>query len=184
MNKLQKAKYSVMYPYNQGAYFELPEEFKKNTDIVKICIVKNRNNVKRIASIVAEYLKYHNLTDQGSLEIIIMLKKLLNEDQKKIICFNLYEELLNRIVSGSTFEEIYAKYPNKVVLHYLIHKQLEMFFRTFKMDRSSEERIVDQFIQIYDQELGYYLFNHKNMLKRYVVPNIKKDKPIEKKLTI
>ena len=113
-----------------------------------------------------------------------MLKKLLNEDQKKTICFNLYEELLDRIVSGSTFEEIYAKYPNKVVLHYLIHKQLEIFFRTFKMDRSSEGRIVDQFIQIYDQELGYYLFNHQNMLKRYVVPNIKKDKPIEKKLTI
>ena len=177
MNSLKQAKYEVSFSGHAGSYFELPAQLKKKTDIVKICIVRYKDNVRQIASIFGEYLNYHDITDQGSLELIIMLKHMLDDKQKQVIGFYLYEDVLTTVVRSNTFEELYAKYKNKTVLNYLIDRQLIEYFNAFKINRTSVETIINDFINLYDPDLGFYLSEHKNMLNRFVISN-------EKKLTI
>ena len=177
MNSFKQAKYSVMNSYHNGAYFELPIPYKKNTDIAKIAIMKSKDNVRQIASILGEYMNYHEITDQGSLELIIMLEHILTPEQKKIISFSLYEEIINRIALTNTFEELYNKYKNKVVLHYLLDRQLDLLFSSFKVNRESTDHIILYILNYYDPILGSYLTDNPNILNKYVIAK-------EKKLTI
>ena len=177
MNKLKQAKYEMAFSGHHGSYFELPAHLKKRTDIVKICFVRYKDNVRQIASIFGEYLNYHDITDQGSLELIIMLKHLLDDNQKKIINFSLYDDVLTSVAIHNTFEEIYNKYSNKTVLHYLIDKQLEELFHGFKIDRSSKDAILVYILNQVDPVLATYLNEHSNIVNKYVISN-------EKKLTI
>ena len=177
MNKLQEAKYEMMVEHDYHRYFSLPEEFRKNTDIVKICFKKHRDSVRKISSIFGEYLKYHETTDQSSLELIIMLSHILTDKQKKAMSFDMYDEIITKIVQQNTFEDLYNTYTNKTVLHYLLDRLLDLYFRSFKFDRSSTDMIILQFLNIYDPILGVYLNENKNILNKYVIE-------IEKKLTI
>lgn len=177
MNDLKKAKYSVMNSYHGGAYFELPVQYKKNTDIVKICIKKYKDNARHVASIFGEYLNYHDITEQGSLEIIIMLKHLLNDDQKRIINFGLYEDVLTTIARKNDFNELLEKYNNKTVLNYLIDKHIELLLRAFKIDTTSRDAFMLDLLNHYDPDLADYLVTHGNIINKYIQPK-------EKKLTI
>ena len=174
MNRLQEAKYEMITNYDYHRYFCLPEEIKKNTDIVKICFKKYHDSVRKISTIFGEYLNYHDITDQGSLELIIMLNYLLTEQQKKAMSFNMYEEVLNNIVKTSDFEELYEKYKNKTVLHFLIDKHLELLFRAFKIDNSSVDNVILDILNHIDPMLATYLNEHKNLLNKYVVEKEKK----------
>lgn len=177
MNRLQEAKYEMMVENDYHRYFSLPEEIRKNTDIVKICFKKHRDSVRKISSIFGEYLKYHETTDQSSLELIIMLSHILTDKQKKAMGFDMYDEIITKIVQQNTFEDLYKTYTNKTVLHYLLDRLLDLYFRSFKFDRSSTDMIILQFLNIYDPILGVYLNENKNILNKYVIEK-------EKKLTI
>ncbi len=174
MNSYKKAKYSVMNTNHGGAYFELPVQYRKRTDIVKICIMKFKNNVRHIASIYLEYLNYHDITEQGSLEIIIMLKHILNDEQKRVINFSLYEEVLNTIARTNDFGELLKKYNNKTVLNYLIDKHIELLLRAFKINTSTRDTFMFDLLNHYDPELAEYLSNHENIINKYIEPNKKK----------
>ena len=174
MNKLQEAKYEMMVEHDYHRYFSLPEKFRKNTDIVKICFKKHHDSVKKILTIFGEYQNYHKLDEQGTLELIIMLDHLLTNKQKTAMNFNMYMEVINEIVKHSTFEDLYNKYQNKTVLNYLIDRLLTTYFGAFKIDRSSVDSIILDFLNIYDDVFGVYLNEHKNILNKYVIEKQKK----------
>lgn len=177
MNRLKQAKYSIMNSYHNGTFFELPAQYKKNPDIAKLAIMRSRNNARQIASIFGEFLNYHEATDQAALEIIIMLKHMLTTEQKNKIGFYLYEQILETVARNNLFEELYNTYKNKTVLHYLLDRQLDIYFATFKSNRESAEAIIVDILNNYDPVLSAYLTEHSNILNKYVIPN-------EKKLTI
>lgn len=177
MNSIKQAKYEMSFSGHDSSYFELPDQLKKRTDIVKICIVKYKDNARHISSIFGEYMNYHDIRDQGSIEIIIMLKHILNDKQKEKIGFYLLEDVITDLVMHNTFEDLYKKYPNKVVLHYLLDKQLTEYFKAFKIDRSSVDSIINDIYYLFDPSLGSYLKDHKNILNKFVISK-------EKKLTI
>lgn len=174
MNRLQEAKYEMITENDYHRYFCLPDEIKKNTDIVKICFRKYHESVKKISTIFGEYLKYHDITEQGSLELIIMLKNILTDKQKEAISFNLYDELLKNIVSSNDFEELYNKYKNKTVLHYLVDKYIELILSGFKMNTTSTEAFIEDITKNIDPILGVYLKENSNILNKYIKPQEKK----------
>ncbi len=176
MNKLQEAKYIMYMSDDYHRYFALDQQYKKNTDVVKICFAKYHDSAKKISSIFNEYLKYHDLTEQGSLELIIMLKNILTEQQKTALRFDLYDEIIDSIVKHTEFEDLYNKYKNKTVLHFLLDKHLDLLFKAFKVDRTSPDTMILDIMNNINPVLGAYLNEHKNLLNKFI-------KPQEKKLT-